>query len=421
METSDDPKISALLRDWNDAWQNSKYEKMLELSEELILVRGSGMDWLKQAYAYFFNSQPEKIPECLDKAIKIEPDNPEIWSTLSGFYELYGSSEDALKSCKIAINLDDKNGIIWSFKALMEAKLHYNIEAKDSIEKAINLNEENYTILANAIFVYRVIEDKSKLNYCIDKCLELFPTSDEVWLEKAIQLMNIDNQESLKCLENAISLNPDSYQNYFVLASIQQSLGLYEKALSSINNSIKLCHSDSRLLFQKAYILANLNHRIESIKLLNEFLLLNSDLLNAPDSYSSHLSEITYLCQIAREAMKSGAIDILLYIKKISQSWLKDSQSMLEIYARHNLLNDLSGGLVESIKAINEPSTSDHTAQAWLEMWQNLAGQYDEFKIALNLLKVAVEYKANRDRRVLLQLPQEERQIIEELLNPETV
>jgi hypothetical protein len=62
-------------------------------------------------------------------------------------------------------------------------------------------------------------------------------------------------------------------------------------------------------------------------------------------------------------------------------------------------------------------------------MWQNLAGQYDEFQVALNLLKVAVEYKINRalrsrslrDRRVLLQLPQEERQILEELLNPETV
>jgi hypothetical protein len=121
--------------------------------------------------------------------------------------------------------------------------------------------------------------------------------------------------------------------------------------------------------------------------------------------------------------LEGAEIDILLYIFEnniISQSWRKDSQSMLEIYAQHNLLEDLSGGLVESIKAINEPSTSDYTAQAWLEMWQNLAGQYDEFKGALNLLKVAVEYKINRDRRVLLQLPQEERQILEELLNPES-
>ena len=122
------------------------------------------------------------------------------------------------------------------------------------------------------------------------------------------------------------------------------------------------------------------------------------------------------------DLIKSTAKIILTYILISDiepEIWSKNSQSMLGIYARHNLLDDLSGGLVESIKAINEPSTSDHTAQAWLEMWQKLAGQYDEFKVALNLLKVAVEYKINRDRRVLLQLPQEERQILEELLNPD--
>ena len=42
------------------------------------------------------------------------------------------------------------------------------------------------------------------------------------------------------------------------------------------------------------------------------------------------------------------------------------------------------------------------------------------FRVALNLLKVAVKYKINRDRRVLLQFPQEERQILEELLNSES-
>jgi tetratricopeptide (TPR) repeat protein len=423
METSDDPKVTALLRDWNDAWKNFNHSKMLEISEELILVRGFAIDWLKRSQAYFYNAYPEEAIRCLlDKAIKIDSKNAEIWATLASYFQLFGLLKDALLAYEKSIEIDNKNGIIWSLKAFTEAKFCQNIEARDSIEKAINLNGENYTVLTNAIFVYREIKDSLKLNHCIDKCLELFPTSDEVWLEKAIQLMNIDYQESLKCVEKAIALNPDSYQNYFILASIQQSLGSYEEALYSINNSIELCHSDSRLLLCKVHILANLNYHIDAIKLLNECLLLNTNILNDPDLSLNNLSEIKSLYQNAREMMKLAAIDILLYIfanNIISQNWLKDSQSMLEIYARHNLLNDLSGGLVESIKAINEPSTSDHTAQAWLEMWQNLASQYDEFKVALNLLKVAVEYKINRDRRVLLQLPQEERQILEELLNPD--
>jgi hypothetical protein len=46
------------------------------------------------------------------------------------------------------------------------------------------------------------------------------------------------------------------------------------------------------------------------------------------------------------------------------------------------------------------------------------------FRVVLNLLKVAVEYKISRvreaslrDRRVLLQLPQEERQILGRVIN----
>ena len=51
---------------------------------------------------------------------------------------------------------------------------------------------------------------------------------------------------------------------------------------------------------------------------------------------------------------------------------------------------------------------------------------YDNFKKLYLRLSYSTEIKTeinliNRDRRVLLQLPQEERQILEELLNPETI
>ncbi|MFM8296365.1 MAG: hypothetical protein ACKN9E_17705, partial [Microcystaceae cyanobacterium] len=215
---------------------------------------------------------------------------------------------------------------------------------------------------------------------------------------------------------------------HFILAYIKQSLGSYEEALLAINNSINFCDSNAHLLQWKASvlmwkssILAILGRHVDVIKTLNQSLLLNAEIVNNADLFLNDLSQINSFCQIAREAIKFAAIDTLLYIFEnniISQHWLKDSQSMLEIYAQHSLLDDLSRGLVESIKVINEPSTSDHTAQAWLKMWQNLAGDYPEFQVALNLLRVAVEYKIQKDKRVLFQLPKEERQILEELLNP---
>ena len=189
-------------------------------------------------------------------------------------------------------------------------------------------------------------------------------------------------------------------------------MGNYIEALNSINRSLELFEFSRSSWELKGEILRRMDLLIDAIKCYYQS-------VNLEIRFSQSL-----WTSLGLNIMKLHSKKVIISIFKLgttSQEWLKDSQLMLEIYAQHNLLNDLSGGLVESIKAINESSTSDHTAQAWLEMWQNLAGQYDQFQVAFNLLKVAVEYKINRDRRVLLQLPQEERQRLEELLNPETM
>ena len=60
---------------------------------------------------------------------------------------------------------------------------------------------------------------------------------------------------------------------------------------------------------------------------------------------------------------------------------------------------------------------SNKLARSWLETWQDIAGDKPELSIALRLLKTAVEYKeTKRDRRVLLQLAKEEREILETLV-----
>ena len=284
METSDDPKIAALLREWDDAWENSKYEKMLEVSEELVLIRGSANDWITKANVFGLLNEPKKALELLDQAIAIEPDNALAWQAKGFFCDEIGLFEKALLFYNTSLNLDSSESRTWLLKSITEAKLNQTRESFNSIK------------------------------------------------------------ESTK-IQNEPNINKDSID--IILQYIGLSTVIHGHSHSILSSIFKIDIS--------------------------------------PDN------------------------------------WKKISSIILRIYIKYNLVEALSNSLVESIKDINEPSTSDYTAQAWLEMWQNLAGQYDEFQVALNLLKVAVEYKINRDRRVLLQLPQEERQILEELLNPETV
>jgi tetratricopeptide (TPR) repeat protein len=411
MEASDDPKISALLRDWNDAWQNSKYEKMLEVSEELILIRGSGLDWIKKAQAHYFINEQDKAVQYLNQAIKVEPDNPEIWSLRgSELYDMELLSE-SLISYEKSIQLDNKNALNWSLKAFIESKIGEKEKALNSIKMAINIDNKDTNVMGNAALIYSTFGYKEKAISFLEKIIEINPDDDRAWRMKAELLTRVEQESALKCAEMSVKINSDSSANFQRLAIIQNRSGNYKQAIISIERAITLDKFDDYSWIIKAIALNKMNLVVEAIQCLNQaqFLASKYNIQREPS---------------ALDGIKSIRQDILILIfDKGTQLeiWLKDSQLILEIYSQHNLLEDLSGGLVESIKAINEPSTSDHTAQAWLEMWQNLAGQYDEFKVALNLLKVAVEYKINRDRRVLLQLPQEERQILEELLNPETI
>jgi tetratricopeptide (TPR) repeat protein/DNA-binding transcriptional ArsR family regulator len=416
METSTDPNISALLKEWDDAWKNSKYEKMLELSKKLIFVRGSGLDWIKQGQSYFHLDEISIAIECFDKAITIEPNNHEIWQLRGlGLYkiELFSKS---LFSYEKAIELNSKNALTWSQKALVEAKMEYEKQAIYSIERAITLDQENNEIWGNALLVYTIIKYKEYANQCLEKILKIDSYDDKILQNLALSLKDIDIEAGIKCINKAININKKSSESYRILAILYLFKKDNRQALDAIKKSIDLCKTNNILWYTKAAILIQMKLFTDATKSLHECIKLEEDFSNKTTKGVASSSKNTLKLWMKKH--------LLIYIFKLGnelKNWLEESQSMLEIYGQHHLLNDLSGGLVESIKAINEPSTSDHTAQAWLEMWQNLAGQYDEFQVALNLLKVAVEYKINRDRRVLLQLPQEERQILEELLNPEIV
>jgi tetratricopeptide (TPR) repeat protein len=408
METSDDPKVAALLRDWNDAWENSKYEKMLEVSEELILIRGSGLDWIKKAQAHYFINQQDKAIQYLNKAIEVEPDNSDIWSLRASELNGMGLLSESLISYEKSIKLDNKNAQNWSLKAFVESKIGEKEKAFNSINTALNIDNKDKNIMGNAALIYAKFGYREQAISFLEKIIEINPHEERAWREKALLLITVDKKEALMCIKMAIKLNPHLSSNFKTLAMIQQFSGDYQNALNSINQSITLNELDHYSWMIKGVILAQMNLFVEAIQCLS-----NSVSLGNPS-----MGEVSAL-----DGIISMRVEVLLYVFRESQTHevcLTDTQLILEIYAKHYLLNYLSSGLVESIKAINEPSTSNHTAQAWLEMWQNLAGQYDEFQVALNLLKVAVEYKINRDRRVLLQLPQEERQILEELLNPES-
>jgi len=71
-----------------------------------------------------------------------------------------------------------------------------------------------------------------------------------------------------------------------------------------------------------------------------------------------------------------------------------------------------------NIPALMSEMVSDKAARTWLELWEEQTSNYEQFQIPIRLLNAAVRYKETKgDRRVLLELPIEERTLLEPLVS----
>ncbi len=92
--------------------------------------------------------------------------------------------------------------------------------------------------------------------------------------------------------------------------------------------------------------------------------------------------------------------------------------SLIAVYEKHKYLSVLGQGIVGNIPLLMSEMVSDKAARTWLELWREPTSNYEQFKIPIRLLNAAVRYKETRgDRRVLLELAIEERNLLEPLVS----
>ncbi len=81
------------------------------------------------------------------------------------------------------------------------------------------------------------------------------------------------------------------------------------------------------------------------------------------------------------------------------------------------MLGPLSQGLVECIpEIVASTAFSDAEARIWADSWQTAAGRFPEFRLPLRLLDSAVRYRQTGDLQIFMDLPQEERKLLESMV-----
>jgi tetratricopeptide (TPR) repeat protein len=205
-------------------------------------------------------------------------------------------------------------------------------------------------------------------------------------------------EEALASFDKAIELDPNDAWAWSLRGMALVSLGRYEEALASFDKAIDRGIQFSHFFFKRAEVILGLNRWEDGCMALEEAL---DRFAQADEPYAGDTAAI---------------VRNLFHSTHDAATWRMRIAMLIELYDKYQVLSALGQGLVLSIATFTSPLISDAAARLWRDVWQELARDRQEFTLPLRLLDAAVRYRETRDLRVLLELPVEERSLLEPLL-----
>ncbi len=395
-----DPRVADCCREYNLYARENDGERALEAAAELAAIRGSKQDlvaqgfwltrlgrwdqaaavyerltamepkdpgaWLLRARSLERSGRFEEALACCRKSLEIDPDSAPNWSCQASVFLRLARPDDALRSCEAAIRLDGAFAEAWTTRGAAFADLELYEEALEAFSKAVLLEPRNATARMNlsaTLIELRRFDDALEQ---AARVLEIHPEEPGAWVLQGTALHGKgDYQESLRCFQKALSLGENSAFVRFRVGELLLALDRWregaeylDKTLGDFARSENPAGGDARALIR--HLLPN------------------------------------------------------MFAPRILQLSIK---VLLLIYRKHRLLGALGQGLLECIPDIlSADGLSDADASLWLDSWRMTAEPFPEFRLPLRLLGSAVRYRKTQDLGILMDLPQEERKLLEPLL-----
>ena len=365
----EDPRLKAYFDEIGYCREQKDDVSALAYAEKLVTSRGEAKDWLLNGFCLISLERDDEALECLGKAIAIDSnyDDASVWHILGDVYYERKRYEEALEFYDRAIELDANYQLAWADRGGVLSNLKRYDEALVSFNRALEL-DANY---------------------------------QSAWALRGNVLKNLKRyEEALVSYDRAIELDANYKSAWFRRGWTLDNLGRYEEALISYDKAIKLGDQSSSVFFKRAIAILGLNRWDEGIATLDDAF----QRLEPGDEAEADDAKLIINNLFANTQHKA-----------ICQTRIT---SLIAVYEKYKSLSILGQGIVRNIPALMSEMVSDKAARAWLELWREPTSNYEEFKIPIRLLDAAVRYKETKgDRRVLLKLAIEERNLLEPLVS----
>ncbi|MEG3932655.1 tetratricopeptide repeat protein [Microcoleus sp. T3_B1] len=379
------------------------YDKAIELDPNYQLA------WTNRGIVLNNLKRYDEALASFDQAIKLDPNDKWAWANRG--YVLYKLKryEEALESFDGTIELDPNDNLAWANRGYVLYKLKRYEQGLASLDRAIELDvNDPYSWSHRGCLLEKLGRYEQGLA-SLDRAIELDVNDPQLWSDRGCLLGKLGRyEEALISCNKALELDSNYEWAGFTRGWVLGKLGRYEEVLASCDKAIKLGKEGVPVFFNRAIAILGLNRWDEGIATLDDAF----QHLTLDDAFQ-HL-ELNYEAIPEDGDLMIGTLFSSNYAA-LSQTRIA---SLITLYEKHEYLSVLGQGIVGNIPALMSEMVSDKAARTWLELWQEPTSNYEQFKIPIRLLNAAVRYKETKgDRRVLLELPIEERNLLEPLVS----
>ncbi|WP_293231480.1 tetratricopeptide repeat protein [Microcoleus sp. PH2017_05_CCC_O_A] len=474
----EDPRLKAYYDEIEYCREQKDDVSALAYAEKLVASRGEAKDWSENGHCLNRLKRHDEALECLEKAIEIDSNYTRAWANKGDVLKNLKRYEEALVSFDKAIALDPSNkwAWAWAMRSNVLNNLRRDEEALVSCDRAIEIDanyQSAWYMRGNELNNLKRYEEAL---VSFDRAIELDANYQWNLSLRGSVLNNLKRyEEALVSYDRAIELDPNHQWAWVYRGDVLYNLKRYDEALASYDRAIEINANDQWASIKRGILLNNLKRHEEALKSFDKaieidsnsfsewYWLIRGDVLNHLKRYDEALAsyeEALISCDKAIELGKEGssvffnrAIAILglnrwdegivaldnafQRIESEDEAIPEDAEliisnlfttndtaisqtritSLIAVYEKHKYLSVLGQAIVRNIPALMSEMVSDKAARTWLELWQEPTSNYEQFQIPMRLLNAAVRYKETKgDRRVLLELPIEERNLLEPLV-----
>ena len=211
---------------------------------------------------------------------------------------------------------------------------------------------------------------------------------------------------AVQVLEGIDSAAVEPFDVSAVVTRACTSVGHFEEALHWADRAISLDERVPGPHFDRAHSLFGLGRIEEGMAALR----------TAIDTFVVGVEETGWDIDARLDLLFVDAVPALLPPSIEALESGRHVRELVELARQHERLVSIAGGLVASLYRFRSPDLGNPAARVWIDIWREHAERHRELMWGFRMVSAALRFRETRDRRILMELNENNRSIVLGLL-----